>query len=135
MWAGATEIVEGDCRGADRLAAQAARELGLVVHTMPADWERLGNAAGPARNVEMLRRHPDSKLVLAFHDDLNSSSGTKHMVFEVCLPAGKEVVLVSRWTSHPTIPRTYPGRTLHFADAGLGRLKMWLTVNQTSLSL
>lgn len=75
-----TTIVHGACRGADMIAGVAARDLGLPVKEFPADWEKYGRAAGPIRNREMLSLCPD--LVLAFHDDLNPSRGTKNTVEE-----------------------------------------------------
>lgn len=80
-----TKIVHGACRGADTIAGIVARDLGLPVQGIPADWDkwrRLGRpkAAGPIRNREMLDKKPD--LVLAFHDDLSRSRGTKDAVEE-----------------------------------------------------
>src|SRR3990172_1804651 len=47
-------IITGASAGADRIAAQVARELGLNVEEYPADWKRFGRAAGPIRNTQML---------------------------------------------------------------------------------
>jgi hypothetical protein len=71
-------VVHGDCRGADRLADEAAKTLCLRVERYPADWNKYGRSAGPIRNHEMLDTGID--LVLAFHDDLSQSEGTNHMV-------------------------------------------------------
>lgn len=71
-------VIHGAAKGADRLAGYAAKSLGLEVREYPADW-KLGKAAGVIRNQQML----DSEkvdLVLAFHDDLENSKGTKDMV-------------------------------------------------------
>lgn len=73
-----TTIIHGACRGADRLAGRAARCLGLDVKEFPADWKKYGNAAGPIRNTQMLDEKPN--LVLAFHNDIENSKGTKDMV-------------------------------------------------------
>lgn len=73
-------LVHGDCRGADRLAAEAARGLGMTIKPYPADWDAHGRKAGPIRNRQMLKDNPDIDLVLAFHDDLNRSRGTADMV-------------------------------------------------------
>lgn len=75
-----TEIVEGECRGADKMCRHVAEQLGYPVHKHPADWTQYGKAAGPIRNSQMLKLHPDIALVLAFHDDLEHSTGTKDMV-------------------------------------------------------
>ena len=43
-----------------------------------AEWHKHGKAAGPIRNTLMLQQKPD--LVVAFHDDIDSSKGTANMV-------------------------------------------------------
>ena len=73
-----TIIIHGGCRGADKLADEAARLLGMKRIEHQADWENFGKAAGPIRNIKMLGERPD--LVIAFHDDMWSSKGTKNMV-------------------------------------------------------
>ena len=85
-------VVHGDCRGADRLAGRAARELGLDVWAFPADWKRHGKAAGPIRNEEMLI-FTKPQYVLAFHDAIDKSKGTKDMV-KRSRKAGLPVLLV-----------------------------------------
>lgn len=73
-------LIHGDCRGADHLASLVALERGMVEHGYPADWDQHGKKAGPIRNRQMLKEHPDIALVLAFHDDLSQSKGTADMV-------------------------------------------------------
>lgn len=46
-------VVTGGARGADQLAEQAARTLGLEVRTFHADWDRYGRSAGYRRNELM----------------------------------------------------------------------------------
>ena len=75
---GATEIIEGEARGADTLARIVAERRGWKIHKFPADWETHGKAAGPIRNDQMLKENPD--LVVAFHDSLATSKGTGHCV-------------------------------------------------------
>ena len=75
---GATEVIEGEARGADTLARVVAERNGWKVHKFPADWEEFGKAAGVIRNSRMLEEKPD--LVLAFHDKLHASKGTKDCV-------------------------------------------------------
>lgn len=75
-----TIIIEGGCRGADLIAREVALEIGLEVVEFPAVWNKYGNAAGPIRNMKMLNAKPH--LVIAFHNDLKNSKGTKHMVTE-----------------------------------------------------
>ena len=71
-------IMHGAARGADTLAGQVAKSLGLLIRVYPADWNLYGRAAGPIRNQQMLDQNPD--IVLAFHPDINKSKGTADMV-------------------------------------------------------
>ncbi len=72
-------VIHGKCRGADRLAGRAAKELGIPVLEFPAKWDEHGKAAGPIRNQQMLDEgHPD--YILALHDHFDESKGTKDMV-------------------------------------------------------
>ena len=72
-------IIHGNARGADRIAAKAGIDLGLSIKSFPAQWKIYGRGAGPIRNQQMLDEgKPD--LVLAFHDDIRNSKGTKDMV-------------------------------------------------------
>jgi hypothetical protein len=67
-------LIEGDARGADRFAGEWGRANGITVLVFPAEWERLGRAAGLIRNEQMLREgKPD--VVLAFP----GGRGTAHM--------------------------------------------------------
>lgn len=82
-----TTVVHGGCQGADIIADVVARALGFVVTAYPVvddEWKRLGHAAGPIRNQRMLdEQHlPDDpiNLVIAFHDDIENSRGTKDML-------------------------------------------------------
>ncbi len=75
-----TIIVEGGCRGADLIAREVALEIGLEVVEFPAAWKKYGKPAGAKRNIKMLDTKPH--LVLAFHDDISKSKGTKHIVGE-----------------------------------------------------
>jgi hypothetical protein len=73
-------VIEGDARGADRVAGQLARRRGWRLERYPADWTRHGRAAGFRRNARMLREgRPD--LVVAFTvGPLAESRGTADMV-------------------------------------------------------
>ena len=72
-------IVHGAAKGADRLAAQAARELGMRTEGHRADWDTHGKAAGPLRNRQML--DSGAQRVIAFVDKpLDQSRGTADMV-------------------------------------------------------
>jgi hypothetical protein len=67
-------VVHGAARGADRIAGEVATELGCTVEVHPANWDRYGKAAGPIRNLEMIRQGAD--VCLAF--PLGPSRGTRH---------------------------------------------------------
>lgn len=88
---GITRIIEGCARGADSLAEQWCRISHIENEHHPADWTGKGRAAGLIRNTEMLREgQPD--VVIAFHDDLESSNGTAHMV-KIANKSGLAVLL------------------------------------------
>lgn len=72
-------VIEGEANGADKLAAMAARQLGLVVEPYPADWATYGKAAGPIRNQKMLDEGKPH-IVVAYHDNIEASKGTKDMI-------------------------------------------------------
>jgi hypothetical protein len=78
-------IVEGDAKGADRMAGDWAEKNGLTVENgrlrkYPANWTEHHKAAGPIRNREMLKEE-EPHLVCAFHNNLwHGSKGTLDMV-------------------------------------------------------
>ena len=75
-------IIEGECRGADKMARQAAEEAGVKdenILKFPADWNKHGKAAGPIRNAQMLSEGKPTH-VIAYHNDFQNSRGTKDMV-------------------------------------------------------
>lgn len=72
-------IIEGGASGADEFAKKVAIELHIDFKEYKADWKKYGRAAGPKRNQLMLdSENPD--LVIAFHENLQSSKGTKDMI-------------------------------------------------------
>lgn len=85
-------IIQGGARGADTLAWKVAKRLGIRCITYSADWKLFKRAAGPIRNRQMLAGCPD--VVLAFHDDLDSSKGTRDMV-SISKKKGLTVILVN----------------------------------------
>ena len=56
-----------------------AKQLGFEVREYPAKWDEHGKAAGPIRNRQMFDSEKP-ELVIAFHNDLANSKGTKDMV-------------------------------------------------------
>lgn len=58
-------LLVGDCpTGVDAMALAWAREQGVPVQVVEADWKQYGRAAGPKRNEVMAKRRPN--LVLVF---------------------------------------------------------------------
>ncbi len=90
-------IVHGACRGADTIAGEIAKALGMEVRPYPADWGRYGRGAGPVRNRQMLKEEhlPDEPidLVLGFHKNIQESRGTKDML-AISRAAGVQTRLV-----------------------------------------
>jgi hypothetical protein len=72
-------VITGFARGADQIAAKLATELGIDTVAYPANWKGRGKSAGPVRNTIMLR-HGRPELVIAFHNFLPNSKGTKNMI-------------------------------------------------------
>jgi hypothetical protein len=73
-------IIQGEARGADLMAKELAIQYHIQHTDVPAQWDVHGRAAGPIRNIEMLKHNPD--VVWAFHNNLAQSRGTLHMVKE-----------------------------------------------------
>lgn len=69
------ELIVGDCTGADAYAANAAVQLEIPYRVFVADWSSQGPPAGPIRNKKMVDEKPS--VVLAFHDNIDYSRGTK----------------------------------------------------------
>jgi hypothetical protein len=72
-------IVEGDARGADRLAGRFAKENNFELEIYPADWS-LGKQAGLLRNIEMVEgsrfgHKPD--ILISFN---MGTRGTQHTI-------------------------------------------------------
>ena len=75
---GITCVIEGEARGADKLSALWATLARVKVERFPAQWDKLGRAAGTVRNKLMLAAGPNE--VLAFHNSIEESKGTKDML-------------------------------------------------------
>lgn len=75
-----TIVIHGGCRGADTACDVVARELGFETRVYHADWTKHHRAAGPRRNQQMIDSECPIDLCLAFHDDIESSKGTKDMM-------------------------------------------------------
>lgn len=88
-----SKLIHGACRGADRMAGELARRLAIEVQEYPADWKKFGKRAGPIRNRRMLTDGRPN-LILAFHDSLTHSKGTRDMV-ESAMESSIEVWVIS----------------------------------------
>lgn len=72
-------VIHGGCRGADMIANDIAKNMGIPHQCFRADWVKYGLRAGPIRNTQMIKEgKPD--LVIAFHSNIENSKGTKDMV-------------------------------------------------------
>jgi hypothetical protein len=72
-------VVQGAALGADYLSELVWRsEFNGSVISVPAEWDKYGRAAGPIRNKAMLAYRP--RFVIAFHDRLWRSRGTRNMI-------------------------------------------------------
>jgi UDP-N-acetylmuramoylalanine-D-glutamate ligase len=69
-------IIQGGATGADFLAKEFALVYKIDYDTVEAEWSIYGSSAGPRRNQEMLNKHPDIELVVAFP----GNKGTADMV-------------------------------------------------------
>lgn len=88
-------IIEGEARGADKMAREICEEFNIKFKPYPADWDKHKKAAGTIRNSTMLSDNPDIQLVMAFHSDLfNNSKGTLDMV-KRSHKAGKSVLIIA----------------------------------------
>lgn len=93
-----TLVVHGGARGADRMAGFWAALNKVPLRVYRADWGKHNKQAGPIRNRLMLESHPELQLVVAFHDSIDWSKGTKDMV-EASRRAGKSVLIVQHGSS------------------------------------
>ena len=68
-------VIQGEARGADRLAKNWAEFINVPVVSFPANWVLYGKLAGPIRNLQMIQEgKPD--LVVAFR----GGAGTRNMI-------------------------------------------------------
>ena len=74
-----TIVIHGAAKGADILGGFVADKLGFKVISFPAKWNIYGRAAGPIRKQQMIDEGKP-ELVLAFHENLGESKGTRDMV-------------------------------------------------------
>lgn len=89
-----TIVIEGEAPGADTLGRFVAERLGFEVIPFPAKWHIYKRGAGPIRNQQMLDEGKP-ELVLAFHENISKSIGTKDMVNRAKI-AGIKVIIFDR---------------------------------------
>jgi hypothetical protein len=73
-----TEVVSGCARGVDLLGERWAKENGIPIAQMPAEWEKHGKVAGFIRNREMVEYVGQDGGVIAVWDGV--SKGTTHTI-------------------------------------------------------
>lgn len=65
--------------GVDAIADRWARDMGIAIERVPAEWDRHGRLAGPIRNTEMAcDRNAD--MLVAFRSATGQSPGTDDIV-------------------------------------------------------
>lgn len=113
--------MHGGATGADDMAGACAEFADSIteVIVVKADWKQYGRAAGPIRNQQMIDCHPD--LVLAFHNDLEHSKGTKDCVNRA-RKAGIDVrhITVSMDADHKLVARRWSIVDNHVHDRQYG---------------
>ena len=72
-------IISGTAIGADQLGEKFAKENNINLKYFPAQWDKLGKAAGFLRNKEMANyAKEDNGVLIAFWN--GKSRGTSHMI-------------------------------------------------------
>ena len=89
-------VIEGQARGADLIAREEAEGMDLTVLPFPADWKRYHRGAGLIRNRLMLNEGPE--LVVAFHDYIEMSAGTKD-----CITQARRLGILALVVSHKEV--------------------------------
>ena len=90
-----TTVISGCAKGVDSLGEQYAVVHGIPVERHPADWNRLGRAAGPLRNHEMAQCAEALIAVL-----YSGSRGTENMIQEA-RKAGLKIHV--KWIEEPSV--------------------------------
>ena len=71
-----TKVIHGCAKGVDTLGEWYGEKNNIPVERFPAEWERLGRAAGPIRNEEMAQ---NADALIAVWD--GKSKGTMNMIY------------------------------------------------------
>jgi hypothetical protein len=83
-----TEIVSGGCEGIDRLGESWGAKNKLPIKKFPANWKKLGSAAGPIRNGQMAK-YADCLVAIMKKE---GSKGTQNMI-DQANKAGLKIVV------------------------------------------
>lgn len=102
---GADGVVSGGAKGADALSEKVAEAAGLPHRHIKADWKRLGRAAGPVRNAEVVKA---CVAMIAFP---GGNGGTEGAI-GLARKAGKEVHVFLRTESKDYTPCETPENDL-----------------------
>lgn len=102
-------VVEGEAKGLDLMAKEIALSRGMTVEGKAPNWAYYGKGAGPVRNKEMLDTKPD--LVVCFHNDINTSKGTKDMM-TIALGARVPTFLVTQIDWNACVGRKQEVKTM-----------------------
>lgn len=95
-------VIHGNARGADQIAGSIAiNEMYVPTFVFPANWGEYSAGAGPIRNSQMLMEG-EPNLIIAFHNYIEISKGTKHMV-KLARRYTEEVYIISK-NNDPVIP-------------------------------
>jgi len=70
-------ILEGGATGVDAFAKEYAKKRNMNCQEYPADWDKLGKAAGPIRNEKMIK---DCNWVIAFLQKGKENKGTQNAI-------------------------------------------------------
>ena len=87
-----TFIIEGESKGADKLARAWAEGLGIPVLPFSADWKKYKYAAGPIRNTQMLKEGKPDWAIGFIDKPISKTKGSLDM-FNKCEAAGVQVTL------------------------------------------
>ncbi len=72
-------VIHGGARGLDKIAGVLAHSYSLPVKRYAAEWNKLGKAAGPIRNLKMIKEgHPDH--IYIFFKEGAVNKGSKNML-------------------------------------------------------
>lgn len=73
-------MIEGEAKGADKMARYWAGQNGIPVEPYPALWDKYSRAAGPIRNQQMLDEGKPTYAIAFYDRPRDESRGTADMV-------------------------------------------------------